>query len=241
MTEIAARPSMSPRMARKREQARERILDAAEELFSAAGLKSGRIEDLAEAADVSVGAIYSHFGDKQGIVVALAERAIRQFGEVLEQTLSTDGGEPLERVMAVADLYARFCIEHRSAFQFVMATSADAASGNAADLNALVEAERQMLGAFQDAIQAAIDAAQINGDFEAAATARFLWGAWNGVFALALRSDGLALGEDEVVAALDLGRRLVNEGLTAPSFRDSDGRSLSHVADSLHVSRARPR
>ena len=47
MTEIAARPSMSPRMARKREQARERILDAAEELFSAAGLKSGRIEDLA--------------------------------------------------------------------------------------------------------------------------------------------------------------------------------------------------
>lgn len=237
MTEIAARTSLSPRMVRKREQARERILDAAEQLFSSAGVKSGRIEDLAEAADVSVGAIYSHFADKQGIVLALAERSVRAFGEVLDQTLSQQGVEPLDRVMAVADLYARFCLEHRSAFQFVMATSVDTPTGKASDLDALVAAERGMLTSFKDAIQDAIDAAQINADFDAAATARFLWGAWNGVFALGLRSDGLALSDADVVAALDLGRRLVNEGLTAPSFRDDAGRSRSHAANTLQAAR----
>lgn len=223
----------STRMARRRAHTRERILDTAAALFEAAGVKNGRVEDLAEAADVSVGAIYNHFGDKQGIVLALAERSIREFGEALDRALAPQTIEPIERLMSVADLYAQYCLEHRSSFQFVIFNGPDASTGSASDREALAKAERQLLERFQGAIQEAIDAGQIDAQFDACVTARFLWGAWNGVFAQILRTDELALNEDEVLAALDVGRRLVNEGLTAPAYRDADGRSRSHPMNTL--------
>jgi hypothetical protein len=67
--------------------------------------------------------------------------------------------------------------------------------------------------------------------FDPLLTARFHWAAWNGVAALSVRADRMAFDGDEVAECLCLGRRLVNEGLTGPAFRDDQGRSRATLVE----------
>jgi hypothetical protein len=49
------------------------------------------------------------------------------------------------------------------------------------------------------------------------------------VVSFSLRADRMALTDEEIAACLRLGRRMVNEGLTAPAYRDADGRSRARL------------
>jgi hypothetical protein len=51
------------------------------------------------------------------------------------------------------------------------------------------------------------------------------------VVSFSLRADRMALSDEEIAACLRLGRRMVNEGLTAPGFRDAEGRSRARLVD----------
>lgn len=62
-----------PRSAR-REATRQRILDAAREVFAEMGVIGGTVEDICERAGYTRGAFYSNFGDKDDAVDALVER-----------------------------------------------------------------------------------------------------------------------------------------------------------------------
>jgi len=72
---------------------------------------------------------------------------------------------------------------------------------------------------------------EADSSFDPLLTARFLWAAWNGVAALSVRADRMAFDRDEVAECLRLGRRLVNEGLTNPAFRDDQGRSRATLVE----------
>ncbi|MFE5284869.1 TetR/AcrR family transcriptional regulator [Nocardia sp. NPDC056611] len=215
------------RMDRRRARTRERILDEAERLF-AGGYRTARMEELAEAADVSVGTIYTHFGNKDGLMLALVERATRIFNVYLDEAFELDAS-PLERVMAVADLYAKFFLTHRESFRFLVQGVEAEDNDNDMRQRASDEIDR-LMARFETGISAAIDAGEAD-DYPAANTARFLWGAWNGVIALSMRNDSLALTDDQMIECLDVGRRLVNEGLTSPHFRDATGHSRARLIE----------
>lgn len=53
---------------------RERLLDCAEELFKQHGYDGTTIGDVARRADVGVGTVYHHFGDKRAVLLALIDR-----------------------------------------------------------------------------------------------------------------------------------------------------------------------
>jgi hypothetical protein len=89
----------------------------------------------------------------------------------------------------------------------------------------------EILGKFEDHIAAAIASGEAEASYDAKLVARFLWGAWNGVVALSLRNDQMALTDAEVAACIQMGRRIVNEGLTAPAFRDDLGHSRARLVD----------
>jgi AcrR family transcriptional regulator len=63
----------APRSAR-REATRQRILDAAREVFAEMGVIGGTVEDICERAGFTRGAFYSNFTDKDDVVDALVER-----------------------------------------------------------------------------------------------------------------------------------------------------------------------
>jgi AcrR family transcriptional regulator len=74
------------------EQTRERLLLAAVDVFARRGYDGTRVADIAEAADVSSGALYAHFGSKAELLVA----ALRAHGRrLLAEALAAEPGRPV--------------------------------------------------------------------------------------------------------------------------------------------------
>ena len=61
------------RRQREKEIRRSTILTAAENLFASKGYRKTRIEDIADIAEVSVGAVYGHFKNKEELLVAVLD------------------------------------------------------------------------------------------------------------------------------------------------------------------------
>lgn len=82
------------------EQTRLDLIRAGLDVFSAQGYESARLETIAEAAGVSRGAVYWHFGGKAGLYTAVIEELTRGGDAVAGKAVSEGGsfGEICERV-----------------------------------------------------------------------------------------------------------------------------------------------
>ncbi|KZS64270.1 TetR/AcrR family transcriptional regulator [Mycobacterium ostraviense] len=74
---------------RRLEHTRNLLLDAAEELFARRGLFGAALEDIAGAAGYTRGAIYSHFGAKEELFLAVIERQRQRFLEGFTETIES--------------------------------------------------------------------------------------------------------------------------------------------------------
>jgi TetR/AcrR family acrAB operon transcriptional repressor len=72
-------------------QTRQTLLDAALTVFSRDGYEAARLKDIAQAADVTRGAIYHHFGSKAGLFEALIEDA-SALGSLAVSSAIEEGG-----------------------------------------------------------------------------------------------------------------------------------------------------
>src|SRR3984885_3221466 len=89
-----------PLVERKRRQARQRIVQAAEELFLARGFDNVSVSDIAERAEVGRTTFFRYFGDKQEVAFAKGE-------ELLETIAAADGDDaaaPLSATEAIEQL-----------------------------------------------------------------------------------------------------------------------------------------
>src|SRR3954453_17904620 len=68
---------------------RQRILDAAKELFADRGL-SATLHDIAARAGVGVGTIYRHFPDKKPLIDAIFEEHLAELTALFEQGLADE-------------------------------------------------------------------------------------------------------------------------------------------------------
>ncbi|HEX4248296.1 MAG TPA: TetR/AcrR family transcriptional regulator [Pseudonocardia sp.] len=221
----------TPRMLRKRARTREHVLEVAEGIYADSGNREPRMEDLADAANVSIGLIYDHFGSKDGVGLALAERALDGLSDYLDQA-GEHVGSPMQRVMVVGELYLRWILEHPSVLRSVVLQGLDGQPARADQVDEQVGAPMEaILAKFQNLIEQAMARGEADDTFDPLLTARFLWASWNGVAALIARSDRMAFDRDQLAACLRLGRRLVNEGLTAPTFRDEQGQSRATLVE----------
>jgi AcrR family transcriptional regulator len=83
------RPAVGVR-AEGKARTREKLLDAAAQVFADRGYGAASVEEIARAADVSVGSIYTHFRSKQKLFVALMDRRrVQEMGAAQEYL---DGG-----------------------------------------------------------------------------------------------------------------------------------------------------
>ena len=72
----------------RREATRQRILDAAREVFAERGVIGGSVEDICERAGFTRGAFYSNFADKDDILAALIEREHARLLRHLDESLA---------------------------------------------------------------------------------------------------------------------------------------------------------
>ena len=97
-------PASQPdRHARRREQTRRKLLDAAAALFARQGFDNTRINEITDEADVGFGSFYNHFDSKEAIVEAVLAETVGAQGAALE-AVTTELDDPAE-VVAVAHRY----------------------------------------------------------------------------------------------------------------------------------------
>jgi AcrR family transcriptional regulator len=73
----------------RRAATRQRLLDAAAELFAERGVEGSSVDAIAERADRTSGAIYDHFGGKDGLLFALLEGWVDDVAVVIGAELVT--------------------------------------------------------------------------------------------------------------------------------------------------------
>jgi AcrR family transcriptional regulator len=79
------------RRERKKQELRERIVDAANTLIAQQGLAQTTVDQIAELADIAQATFFNYFPTKAAVVDALVERLIDQFNEVVDQAHHAEG------------------------------------------------------------------------------------------------------------------------------------------------------
>jgi AcrR family transcriptional regulator len=96
--------------------ARERILDAAYELFSRRGVRGVGINEVIERAGVATATLYRHFPSKDSLVLAFLDlREQRWTKDLIEAGAIRRGSNPEERLLAIFDVLDEWF--HRDDFE----------------------------------------------------------------------------------------------------------------------------
>ena len=214
---------MSAVQSRRKAQTVESILEAAESHFLRHGFHNTTVEEIAGTAEVSVGSIYVHFESKEGLYLALLERAIemeeRYMAEAFKPTLSLG-----QQLFAAGDSYLRFYLDHPGYFRILVLPHLDARPDDnvPAAVRRLANRAEAQVRRMASIIELAVNtgAARPVDPYRAA---KFMWGAWSGVIALNLRPDRVRLDDEELAAVLEQGRRMLAEGIAAMGLRRPDG------------------
>jgi AcrR family transcriptional regulator len=83
----------------RQERTREQLLEAAARVFARHGFNGASVPQIAEAAGVSTGAIYSNFSGKEELFLAMMERVAIQ-GADRRASVIAEGDEPRDRLLA---------------------------------------------------------------------------------------------------------------------------------------------
>jgi AcrR family transcriptional regulator len=206
-TDAAARGS------RRRERTRALLLDAAELLMSQRAPEEIRIEDVAAQAAISPASVYVHFGTKDGLLAAVTERVLAVATETLRSAYAAETS-PLERFAGVGSAYLRLLLDRPAVLRYLTVTGE---RGPRTPVESEVVARfSQLRREFEQSIRDAVETRAIR-QVDPELMSYFLFGAWNGVAALALRRDALAMSPGRVELAVIEAGLVLLEGLILDS------------------------
>jgi AcrR family transcriptional regulator len=121
MTETQAqrvRAASSERREREKQELRQAILAAAQELFLAHGYTGLSMRLVAEKIGYTPTTIYLYFEDKDDLLFAVMDQAYDRFTTDLEAAYrATD--DPLLRLRSLANAYIRFALHNQEAYQMI--------------------------------------------------------------------------------------------------------------------------
>jgi AcrR family transcriptional regulator len=102
-------PRSSPRLARRREETRARILRVAGRRFAADGVDHVRLDEIADDADVARGTLYNYFPTKESLICALLKPVLEQ---ATRKVRGLEALGPRRGVDALLALYLELWREH---------------------------------------------------------------------------------------------------------------------------------
>ncbi|MGZ4144423.1 MAG: TetR/AcrR family transcriptional regulator [Actinomycetota bacterium] len=191
------------------------IMAAAERNFLRTGFHGTTVEDIATDADVATGSIYVHFGSKEGLYLALLQRAL----DVEESYLATAFDpqiDPAQQLIACGEAYLRFYVENPAYFRILAFPMMDTRPRGKPDPAAvrLAELAEAQVARLARTIDEAVKQGLVR-EVDPHRAAKFMWGAWAGVISLNLRPDRLRIKDEELASVLATGREMIAWGLAA--------------------------
>jgi AcrR family transcriptional regulator len=108
------------RREREKAELRQKIMEAARELFMAQGAESVTMRKIAERIEYSPTAIYAYFPDKDALLTALCEH---DFCALLSEGAHIfEIADPIERMVQASSFYIEFALRHPYQYQFMFMT-----------------------------------------------------------------------------------------------------------------------
>jgi len=108
------------RRERERTETRERILNAARDMFADDGYDAVTMRAIADRIEYTPTAIYHHFANKQALLTELCEQ---DFGELARHFVGKAvAADPIERLRAVGEAYLQFAEQYPSQYRFMFMT-----------------------------------------------------------------------------------------------------------------------
>jgi AcrR family transcriptional regulator len=111
---------IAERREREKEEVRQRILDAARDLFAAEGYERVTMRRIAEAIEYSPTTIYLHFEDKDDLVRALCHADFARLLEAMEHTPAQE--DPVETIRQLGRAYCGFALRYPNQYRFMFMT-----------------------------------------------------------------------------------------------------------------------
>ncbi len=221
---------------RRNRVTRDAIIDAAEKLFIDKGYHGTRVSEVARLADVSIGSIYVHFENKEGLYAALMERALDIEAKYLDAILENDEISDLEKVFSIGEAYLQFFRDHPAYFRMLMIPHEDVpeAAADTAIGRQVVERGNRQRERLAEVIASCIQQGFLRDDIDPDKAAYFWWAAWNGVISLTLRRDQLVLAPEDLADVIIEGRRMIAQGMAASVLRADDGGVSPEIRDRLN-------
>ncbi len=115
------KPTVSTtRRARERGQIRERILDAAREMFAAEGYDAVTMRRLAERIEYTPPVIYQHFADKATLMREICVHDFRVMAQAFNELAGV--ADPVERLGKLGMRYVEFALTHPNHYRLMFMT-----------------------------------------------------------------------------------------------------------------------
>jgi len=99
---------------------REKIFDAAAELFVEKGFGGTSIRDIAKATDMLPGSLYYHFSSKEDLLTAVFEEGVKRISENVEAALAVTGLDPWERLQSASEAHLSILLDGSNYAQVVV-------------------------------------------------------------------------------------------------------------------------
>jgi AcrR family transcriptional regulator len=189
------------RREREKSETRDKILDAARELFVTEGYEGVSMRKVAEKIEYSPTAIYVHFADKQELFRELCHQDYARLAEVFQSSVMSS--EPIERLKQIGQTYIDFGTRYPNHYKFMFMTPHPKQELDEVDREVMGDPEKDAYAFLKWTVQQAIDAGCFRSEMrDADAIAQTLWASVHGVIALEI-----AKGCDEWVRWRPLAER----------------------------------
>jgi AcrR family transcriptional regulator len=171
------------RREREKSETRDKILDAARELFVTEGYEGVSMRKVAEKIEYSPTAIYVYFADKNELFRELCHQDYARLADIFRSSaMSTD---PIERIRQIGTIYAEFGTHYPNHYRFMFMTPHPAHEFDDEDRELHGNPEKDAYAFLKWAVQQAIDAGCFREDLrDAEIVSQTLWAAVHGVISL---------------------------------------------------------
>jgi AcrR family transcriptional regulator len=171
------------RRQRERDEVRERILDAARELFVECGYERVTMRKVAERIEYSPTTIYLHFADKETLFRELCGADFAQLAAAFQKLAVIP--DPLERLRACAIEYIQFAVDHPNQYRLMFLTPNPTAPCDGALSERKGNANEDAYAFLYAIVTSAIEAGLFRSEFkDAHLICQILWAAVHGLASL---------------------------------------------------------
>ena len=171
------------RRAREKSETRDKILDAARELFISEGYEGVSMRKLAEKIEYSPTAIYVHFADKEDLFHQLCQEDFARLAAVFQS--SQMPADAVARIQQIGRIYVEFGLQYPNHYKLMFMTPHPAGGFDDSDRQIKGNPESDAYALLKHTVQEAVDAGKFREEIaNADLVSQTLWAAVHGVISL---------------------------------------------------------